>query len=103
MLLLWSSCKSRFIACLPFRSTDYDLTRNLLSSCPFAFWLYSTTQLGENAPETADLYFSYGKALLENAIGQNSVLGKEQGEEAAEAEESKKGPCVLCCTFIFVF
>jgi HAT1-interacting factor 1 len=33
----------------------------------------------------ADVYFSYGKALLENAIAQNSVLGKER--EGAPAEE----------------
>jgi HAT1-interacting factor 1 len=33
----------------------------------------------------ADVYFAYGKALLENAIAQNSVLGKEQeGAPAAE-------------------
>src|SRR5262249_18783892 len=44
---------------------------------PSAFWA-RTNQCGENAPETADLYFFYGKALLENAISQSSVLGKEQ-------------------------
>ncbi|KAF8202368.1 hypothetical protein BJ912DRAFT_920737 [Pholiota molesta] len=49
-----------------------------------------TKQLGEKAPETADLYFSYGKALLENAIAQNSVLGKEQ-EEAAEELDQPSG------------
>ncbi|CCM00751.1 uncharacterized protein FIBRA_02791 [Fibroporia radiculosa] len=51
-----------------------------------------TTKYGENAPETADLYFSYGKALLENAISQTSVLGKEQTDEAVQAavEESAK-------------
>lgn len=46
-----------------------------------------TEKLGENAPETADLYFSYGKALLENAIAQSSVLGKEQGEEVEEDDQ----------------
>jgi HAT1-interacting factor 1 len=51
----------------------------------------STQQLGENAPETADLYFSYGRALLENAIVQNSVLGKEQREDAIDQEDSSKG------------
>ena len=29
----------------------------------------------------ADVYFAYGKALLENAIAQNSVLGKEQQQQ----------------------
>ncbi|KAJ3984848.1 hypothetical protein F5890DRAFT_1235074 [Lentinula detonsa] len=44
--------------------------------------------LGEDSPEIADLYFAYGKALLENAISQNAVLGKEQPEE--EGVEDKK-------------
>jgi HAT1-interacting factor 1 len=48
----------------------------------------STQKLGENAPETADLYFSYGRALLENAIVQSSVLGKEQREDVVQ-EDSK--------------
>ncbi|PPR00520.1 hypothetical protein CVT26_009906 [Gymnopilus dilepis] len=47
-----------------------------------------TKEVGENAPETADLYFSYGKALLENAIAQSSVLGKDQPQDAPE-EDSK--------------
>ncbi|KAI0309154.1 hypothetical protein OF83DRAFT_41342 [Amylostereum chailletii] len=46
-----------------------------------------TKEHGENAPEMADLYFSYGKALLENAISQSSVLGKDQGGEGADDEE----------------
>ena len=29
----------------------------------------------------ADVYFAYGSALLENAIAQNSVLGKEQQQQ----------------------
>ncbi|KAF5383595.1 hypothetical protein D9615_003577 [Tricholomella constricta] len=46
-----------------------------------------TKKVGEDSPETADLYFSYGKALLENAISQSSVLGKEQAEEDHENEQ----------------
>ncbi|KAG5647843.1 hypothetical protein DXG03_007767 [Asterophora parasitica] len=49
-----------------------------------------TKTVGEDSPETADLYFSYGKALLENAIAQSSVLGKEQTEE----EEDEGAPVV---------
>ncbi|KAI0251739.1 hypothetical protein BJV78DRAFT_1208387 [Lactifluus subvellereus] len=41
----------------------------------------------EDAPEMADVYFAYGKALLENAVAQNSVLGKEQQQDGAVAEE----------------
>ncbi|KNZ74575.1 NASP-related protein sim3 [Termitomyces sp. J132] len=56
-----------------------------------------TKKVGEDSPETADLYFLYGKALLENAISQSSVLGKEQDgdgheEEAAPADLNGKGP-----------
>ncbi|KAJ7210466.1 hypothetical protein GGX14DRAFT_363408 [Mycena pura] len=45
-----------------------------------------TKKYGDNAPEIADVYFAYGKALLENAISQSSVLGKEQPEDTAEEE-----------------
>ncbi|KAJ3808620.1 hypothetical protein EV368DRAFT_89029 [Lentinula lateritia] len=45
--------------------------------------------LGEDSPEIADLYFAYGKSLLENAISQTSVLGKDQPEE--ECAEDDKG------------
>lgn len=50
-----------------------------------------TKRHGEDAPETANLYFSYGKALLENAISQASVLGKEQPENGDEAEGKPSG------------
>jgi hypothetical protein len=43
--------------------------------------LYRSNTHAEDAPEMADLYFAYGKALLENAIAQNSVLGKEQQQQ----------------------
>ncbi|KAI9456897.1 hypothetical protein F5148DRAFT_354909 [Russula earlei] len=35
----------------------------------------------EDAPEMADVYIAYGKALFENAVLQNSVLGKEQQQQ----------------------
>ncbi|KAN0129345.1 hypothetical protein V8E53_012829 [Lactarius tabidus] len=44
----------------------------------------------EDAPEMADVYFAYGKALLENAIAQNSVLGKEQ-QQQQEDEPATNG------------
>ena len=50
----------------------------------------STKKHGEDAPETADLYFAYGKALLENAISQNSVLGKQNADE----DEDDEGMCL---------
>ncbi|KAI0060735.1 hypothetical protein BV25DRAFT_1917559 [Artomyces pyxidatus] len=46
-----------------------------------------TQQYGDDAPEMADMYLSYGKALLENAIAQNSVLGKEQTEEGLAKDD----------------
>ena len=45
----------------------------------------------EDAPEMADVYFAYGKALLENAIAQNSVLGKEQQQQ----QKQEDGACKL--------
>ncbi|KAI0683977.1 hypothetical protein BC835DRAFT_1392364 [Cytidiella melzeri] len=52
-----------------------------------------TAKHGDKAPETADMYFAYGKALLENAIAQSSVLGKDQTGEAVtgEVDEDVKG------------
>lgn len=48
---------------------------------------YRTEKHGDRAPENADLYFSYGKALLEHAVSQSSVLGKQEaGGEDGEAE-----------------
>ncbi|KAG8871395.1 hypothetical protein FRB97_008726 [Tulasnella sp. 331] len=42
----------------------------------------ATEKHGESAPENADLLFLYGKALLENAISQAGVMGKEEAENA---------------------
>ncbi|KAH7885869.1 hypothetical protein F5I97DRAFT_1876082 [Phlebopus sp. FC_14] len=56
-----------------------------------------TKKHGEDAPEMADLYFSYGKALLENAVSQASVLGREPAAGAMEEDKpatstNGKGP-----------
>ncbi|KAH0836525.1 hypothetical protein J3R83DRAFT_8164 [Lanmaoa asiatica] len=53
-----------------------------------------TKKQHEDAPEMADLYFSYGKALLENAISQASVLGKEPepGPQGEEEKQPGNGP-----------
>lgn len=45
----------------------------------------------------ADLYFSYGKALLENAISQASVLGKEP-ESGPQGEEEKRRMLLVSAT-----
>jgi HAT1-interacting factor 1 len=57
-----------------------------------------TEELGEDSPEIADLYLAYGKALLENAITQSSVLGKNQPEGDDEAEGSSEPPILLAHT-----
>jgi HAT1-interacting factor 1 len=57
-----------------------------------------TKKFGDDAPETADLYFSYGKALLENAISNSGVLGKDQPEEGDEDE-----PVGLCLCHSYRF
>ena len=50
---------------------------------------HSTKKHGEKAPETADLYSAYGKALLENAISQAGVLGKQDPDDSLD----EKGAC----------
>ncbi|KAH9004443.1 hypothetical protein EDB86DRAFT_2797544, partial [Lactarius hatsudake] len=50
----------------------------------------------EDAPEMADVYFAYGKALLENAVVQSSVLGKDQQQQQDGAvEEAANGNKIL--------
>jgi HAT1-interacting factor 1 len=53
----------------------------------------------EDAPEMADVYVAYGRALLENAIAQSSVLGKEQQQQqegdAAAEEPAPNGNKIL--------
>ncbi|KAG8922617.1 hypothetical protein FRC02_011737 [Tulasnella sp. 418] len=52
-----------------------------------------TEKYGDGAPESADVLFMYGKALLENAISQAGVLGKEEAENALKGEkEAMAGP-----------
>ncbi|KAH9921679.1 uncharacterized protein BXZ73DRAFT_91713 [Epithele typhae] len=46
-----------------------------------------TKKHGEDALETADLYFAYGKALLEHAISQAGVLGKQDPDEPVEDDK----------------
>ncbi|CDO68408.1 hypothetical protein BN946_scf184815.g55 [Trametes cinnabarina] len=48
----------------------------------------ATKKYGEKAFETAELYFAYGKALLENAIAQSSVLGKQEPDDALLEDSS---------------
>jgi HAT1-interacting factor 1 len=42
----------------------------------------------------ADVYFAYGKALLENAIAQNSVLGKEQQQQQQQEDGARQCHCL---------
>lgn len=48
-------------------------------------------QNGEETPEFAELLLVYGRALLENAIAQSSVLGPKEKEGEAPAEPAKDG------------
>ena len=57
--------------------------------CLYAYNHHRVAKFGEGAPEAADLYFAYGKALLENAISQTAVLGKDQAEETLLKEEGE--------------
>lgn len=56
----------------------------------------STTQHGEKAAETADLYFEYGKALLENAIAQSGVLGKRDNDDALDDNGASASQLWFC-------
>ncbi|EIM86597.1 uncharacterized protein STEHIDRAFT_111072 [Stereum hirsutum FP-91666 SS1] len=47
-----------------------------------------TVKYGEDGAEMADVYLAYGKALLENAIQQAGVLGKEQ-QPGGDADDDK--------------
>lgn len=51
--------------------------------------LFRTNKHGDASPECVDVYFAYGKALLENAIAQNSVLGKEETAAALQGDEDE--------------
>ncbi|CAO3691009.1 unnamed protein product [Rhizopus stolonifer] len=46
---------------------------------------------GDLAPENGDVYFIYGKALLQFAIQQNAVLGQSAQANATAVEEQQKG------------
>ncbi|KAH8555351.1 hypothetical protein BGW37DRAFT_476804 [Umbelopsis sp. PMI_123] len=46
-------------------------------------------QFGELAPQCADAYFLYGKALLQHAIQQNSVLGNAATEDTTAADDTE--------------
>lgn len=45
---------------------------------------------GDLAPENGDAYFMYGKALLQYAIEQNTVLGQSAQASATAVEEQQK-------------
>lgn len=61
-----------------------------------------TKELGEDSPEIADLYLSYGKALLENAITQSSVLGKNQPEDEGDEAEGSSDPPVVSAHTVYL-
>ena len=56
---------------------------------------YRVKKQGEDSPEVADLYLAYGKALLENAISQTAVLGKQQTDNGLIKDEPDVGGTVI--------
>lgn len=55
------------------------------------FRLFSRDQInGDLAPANGDAYFIYGKALLQFAIQQNTVLGQSAQASAKEVEEQQE-------------
>lgn len=78
------------------RPTRYHRVEHVVVILHFSFLFFPRTkQYGDASPECVDLYFAYGKALLENAIAQNSVLGKEESGLVDEEEEENKGTVSL--------
>lgn len=69
------------------------MTRStLLTRVIYRCLITGQKKYGDGSPECVDLYFAYGKALLENAIAQNSVLGKEEtGAGLDDDDEDNKG------------
>jgi hypothetical protein len=67
---LWN-CRE-YTVIVEFRRVEGLLTR---------FCVSRTAKYGDRAPESADLLFEYGKALIENAIVQSAVLSKEEKEK----------------------
>jgi hypothetical protein len=54
-------------------------------------------QRREGTPEFAELLLVYGRALIENAIAQNSVLGAKQAAEGQdEAQKDANGAGMSC-------
>jgi hypothetical protein len=60
--------------------------------------LLRTDKHGDASPACVDVYFAYGKALLENAIAQNSVLGKEETSAALQGDDETKGTFEAQCS-----
>lgn len=53
-------------------------------------YIYSDQLNGDLAPENGDAYFMYGKALLQYAIQQNTVLGQSAQANAVAVEEQQR-------------
>jgi HAT1-interacting factor 1 len=58
-----------------------------------------TEKFGDRAPENADLYLAYGKALLEHAITQSSVLGKQGAEGEEDDSDDEENPGMYLWSF----
>ena len=67
-------------SCMLSRHVEHNISYNLIV-------INRTPEHGEDSLEIAEVYFLYGRALLENAISQSSVLGKGQAEGAPPVEE----------------
>jgi hypothetical protein len=63
---------------------------------PVAFIVLNRTEtFGQGSPQSADLLFVYGKALLENAVAQSAVLGKDDADAATKEEEDSEWMLLL--------
>ena len=59
---------------------------------------FRVAKYGQLAPECVDAYVLYGKALLENAVVKNTVLGQGAIKSAAaKQEEASAGKWLFDC------
>ncbi|KAI8147689.1 hypothetical protein BJV82DRAFT_596545 [Fennellomyces sp. T-0311] len=76
---------------------NYDTSvEKLGEACQLQDMIY-----GELAPESGDVYFAYGRALLQHAIQQNTVFGESKQDTKAEAPKQELAEAAKSSKFHF--
>ena len=82
-------------SCMLSRHVEHNIAYNLIV-------INRTPEHGEDSLEIAEVYFLYGRALLENAISQSSVLGKGQAEGGAPPVEECSFANALTLSVLYI-